>query len=141
MKNIDKVCIRETSESNIKFEEKKSKIVFQNLRRKCFSCIQVDGCAIKEGVKCDYMLIAQEDKMEYYIELKGCNIKHAVEQLEVTICQLSKDVQSSVKKAFVICIKNNYPSATVQLDVKRLKKKYHAELIIKETPYSYSLDG
>lgn len=140
MKNIDKACIKETSESNIKFEEKRSKIIFQNRQKKSYFRVQVDGCAIKEGVKCDNMLIGKENGDEYYIELKGCNVKHAVEQLEVTICKLSVDAQNMEKKAFVVCTKNNYPSSTIQLDVKKFKKKHHTELIIKETPCNYSLD-
>lgn len=138
MKDIDSVCVTETNQSNIKFEENKSKIVFKNSLREKIICIQVDGCVIKSGIRCDNMLIRQSG-IEYYIELKGCDVNHAIEQLEATINVLSKDVFSLPKFAFIVATK--YPAIDVKIQraTKLFKKKYNVELIVKNTPVTYSL--
>ena len=53
---IDEACVQCTTDSNIKFEERKKKIVFHNPHHKECLKIQVDGCAIKVGNKCDNLL-------------------------------------------------------------------------------------
>ncbi len=53
--------------------------------------IEVDGCAITEGRRCDWLILVQDRKPheEIYVELKGSKIHHAVEQLEAAIQKLS----------------------------------------------------
>lgn len=138
MKKIDEVCIRKTKESNIKFEEKKSKTVFQNLKHEVYYCIQVDGCAIKDGVKCDHML-ANDAGLEFYIELKGCDVNHAILQLEETIKKLSEDSACLPKKAFIISTRQPSVDVKIQNAKKRFYKNYNAELLVKNTPVFYSL--
>lgn len=47
----------------------------------------IDGYVIKDGIRCDKLLIALNDQkgMAVFVELKGSDIMHAVEQLEKTI--------------------------------------------------------
>lgn len=138
MKKVDEACIWKTNESNIKFEEKKSKIVFHNSKRALFYCIQVDGCAIKTGVKCDNML-ANDAGLEYYIELKGCDVDHAIIQLEETIKKLSEDYIDWPKKAFIISTRQPAIDVKIQNAKKRFRKNYNAELLVKNTPVDYLL--
>lgn len=135
---IDKRCITETTQSNLKFEENKSKIVFINSSREKVACIQVDGCAIQSGVRCDNMLIVPSG-IEYYIELKGGDVNHAIEQLETTIKLLSKDALSLQKFAFIVATK--YPAIDIKIQKakKFFKKKYNTDLIVKNTPASHLL--
>ncbi|WP_455664450.1 hypothetical protein [Phocaeicola sp.] len=138
MKQIDEACIRKTNESNIKFEEKKSKIIFQNPKRDTFYCIQVDGCAIKTGVKCDNML-TNDEGLEFYIELKGCDVDHAIIQLEETIKKLSEDYRSWPKKAFIISTRQPAIDVKIQNAKKRFQKNYNTELLVRNTPYNYPM--
>ena len=69
MKNVPSICITETNQSVIKFEEKKSVVKFNNPQRLVYKCVSVDGCALKEGVKCDNMLCSADEREEHYIEL------------------------------------------------------------------------
>lgn len=138
MKGIDELCIRKTNESNIKFEERKSKIVFQNLRRDVYYCIQVDGCAIKNGVRCDNML-TDDNGMEFYIELKGCDVNHAILQLEETIKQLSEDYANLPKKAFIVSTRQPSVDVKIQNAKKKFYKYYNAELLVKNTPVTFVL--
>lgn len=51
----------------------------------------VDGVIIKEGCKCDKLLLSRDTAddnswFSHFIELKGSDVNHAIEQLEATIC-------------------------------------------------------
>ncbi len=140
MNKIDLKCIECKSDKYIKLEENKSKVTFHNPSQKQYECIKVDGCAITDGVRCDYLLRRNEEELEYFIELKGCDVGHAISQLRASIKQLSSDAAKKAKTAFVISTKP-YPltNATVQLAMKEFKTKFNALLVVKRTPYIYNL--
>lgn len=138
MIEVNDTCIRTTDESNIKFEENKSKIIFQNPGRQVYQCVQVDGCVLKTGIRCDNML-TNDAGLEFYIELKGCDVDHGIEQLEATILQLSKDYKNWPKKAFLISTRQPSIDVKIQNAKKRFFKKYKAELLVKNSPIYYPL--
>lgn len=45
---------------------------------------QIDGNVIKQGNRCDYLLMNETKKIAYLIELKGSDLVKAAEQLEAT---------------------------------------------------------
>ena len=45
---------------------------------------KIDGTVIKNGNRCDYLLINEEKRIAYLIELKGSDLVKAAEQLEAT---------------------------------------------------------
>ena len=94
----------------------------------------MDGCAITDGIRCDYLLRRSEEELEYFIELKGCNVGHAIDQLRASIKQLSADVTKKAKMAFVISTKP-YPltNSTVQLAMKEFKTKFNSLLLVNNT--------
>ncbi len=55
---------------------------------------QIDGMVILEGNKCDFLLMNEEKKTAYLIELKGSDLTKAVLQLENTERALAKDLYS-----------------------------------------------
>lgn len=75
-------CINITNASVIKFEEKGKSIVFNNPKRLNYKKVQVDGCTINKGARCDKLLLSEDEREEYFVELKGSDIKHAIEQIE-----------------------------------------------------------
>ena len=95
-------CIEQTSNPLIVFKEKKAKITFQNTSRKEYQSVTVDGCVIKEGNKCDFLLVSNEYGDQYFVELKGENVNHAVEQLETSMEQLMDKRKNVIHKAFVV---------------------------------------
>lgn len=56
---------------------------------------RIDGCVVtsKNVKKCDFLLLNDEKKNAYLIELKGTNIMRAIEQLESTERMLENDLQ------------------------------------------------
>lgn len=140
MRKIDSKCVECRNESYITFAENKSKLTFCNPQHKEYEAILVDGCAIKEGIRCDYMLRRDEERLEYFIELKGCDIGHAINQLRESIKQLSEDAAKKTKTAFIVATKP-MPLTTgrIQQAMKEFKMKFSASLVIKRTPYICNL--
>lgn len=141
MIQINQACIEKTTDSQIKFEERKKKIIFKNPERKECLKIQIDGCAIKEGDKCDNLLKegkTDQQGTEYYVELKGEDVKHALEQIKRTIQIIHND--ASPIMAFIICT-NVSPSLSTRIQQFKvqLKKKYNATLTIKERQYECNI--
>jgi len=141
MRGIDENCIQKTDDSNIKFEENGKKIVFVNSKKLICHKIQVDGCAIKIGVRCDKLLkvgdLNKEGK-EYYVELKGTDVVHAVDQIYSSIGVLHND--KSPIEAFII-FSNMSPkfSSKIQLAKSKLKRDYNATLSLYERVYTTKL--
>ena len=54
------------------------------------SAYQVDDNLIKEGIRCDFLLLNNTLHEAYYVELKGSDIRHAMEQIKQTVIRLSK---------------------------------------------------
>lgn len=134
MKRFRDECVTSTADSSIKFEEKKKVMVFRNPERKGCLKVKVDGCQITEGPKCDHLLVEEQTANEYFVELKGVNVGHALEQLDVTMSKLSdKGNQAKRVKAFVVCT-NVAPQAStvIQKYQKKFRALHHADLLIRE---------
>ena len=138
MKNQVTTCIHSTTDSQIKLEEKGRKIIFRNPQRLTYKVVQVDGCTLKEGIKCDKLLLSADEQEERYVELKGVDVLHAIQQIETTIDRLGEF--DTHRHAYVICT-NVSPAYTTQIQRKHLlfKKKYKSELLVRERQLTVSL--
>lgn len=124
------VCTQEVTDKRLVVNERKCKCIFLNPNQHLLTKVYVDGCQIIEGVKCDY-LILDHCHNEYFVELKGKDLSHAVKQLEATIQQLS-DKNSTVKKqAIIVSSRNPSNDTSIQRAKVIFKKKYNVELISK----------
>jgi hypothetical protein len=138
MRNVPSVCITETNQSVIKFEENKSVVKFNNPKRLTYKMVAVDGCALTEGVKCDNLLCSADEQEERFVELKGQNIKHAIEQLATTIVKLGEF--NSRRYAYVSCTKVAPLIRTdIQAALLRFKKDFNATLLVKTSPIEVNL--
>lgn len=127
-------CRTDSSQKLFTFEEKKSKLTLENVDQVISTKILVDGCEINdETIRCDYMLLAKG--IEFYIELKGQDLVHAINQIKATIKRLSADVKSKNKKAYIICTRSPLSSTQIQNIKFDLLKNYNSDLQIKSTPY------
>ena len=138
MKNVDKACICSTKDSQIKFEENKRKIIFLNPSNHRYKKVKVDGCAIKTGQKCDDLLISQDEHEEHFVELKGVDIMHAIDQLEQTILKIGEFDDN--RHSYIICT-NVAPAYTTTIPKKQkyFRQKYKSELLIKEKQWTVKL--
>ncbi len=137
-------CERITKAPIIPLEEKQSKIIFENPTKLEVCVLRVDHTekdegAIKDGIRCDYALTAEKIEAEFYIELKGRDIKHAFEQLEITLQQISQDPQNHPKCCFVISTRCTLTGTEIQKMTKLMKQRYNARLTIKNRQHLYVL--
>ena len=128
-------CETENSNSNIVITDSgsknnRSKFRLDNPQRASIRVVQVDDCAITKGIRCDYLLILL-DGQELYIELKGSDVRHAVEQIVESINQLTCHQQCTFKWCFIASTRCPINSTEIQILKKKFKKNYNAKLIIK----------
>lgn len=132
MRNVADVCVQPTTDSKIKFEENKRKIIFLNPERLSYKKVQVDGCVINDkGMRCDKLLVSDNENEERYVELKGTDVMHAIDQLEATIQRIGEFYGN--RHAYVIST-NVAPAynTKIQMKAKYFRKKYHSGLLVKE---------
>jgi hypothetical protein len=63
-----------------------------NRKRKLVTQYQIDGVVIKDGNKCDFLVMNEETSNAYLIELKGSDMVHAAKQLDETAKKLASQL-------------------------------------------------
>lgn len=137
-------CERVCSDPNISVSDSgsrnnRSKFRLHNPKRSSIKIVQVDDCVIKEGMRCDYLIILSNNQ-EIYIELKGSNVKHAVEQISRSIDLLTCNCNSIVKLCFISSTRCPINSAEIQNLKKKIRRKYNAKLTIKNGEIIHTCD-
>jgi hypothetical protein len=120
-------------------EENKRKITLVNEVEEPVKIVEVDGCKITKGNRCDWLFVHINNQAEIFVELKGSDIKHACLQIETTIHQLTMDLEK-LKYAIVVCSRVS-PSInpTIQTFKKKFKKRLRAFLIIRQKECCFDL--
>lgn len=124
-------CREELTITKIKVEEKGKQAIFLNPDKEIFYRVRIDKCIVKEQTACDWMV----EKKEYggvLIELKGCDVSHAIDQIEAAFIILKTRKILPPKSAALIICKNppSHPSFTTKLQrtKNKLLKSYKAPL-------------
>ena len=120
MNNLKQNCHYTTSDRRKVLSENRSRFEFDNASGRDYCIVVVDNCQIEGNTsRCDYAAIIGE--WEYYIELKGKDIKKAVGQIESTIKKLSVNYSAQKKKSFVISSRSPLSSSSIQVIRKRMR--------------------
>lgn len=132
-----------TKDSNIKFEEQKSKITFVNKSKKSCLKVDVDGGVIPSNTRsarCDKLLVEESALLFCFVELKGGDIEHAIEQLEASLKNPKLNPEFAQRKLAFVVGKNHFPASSplIQKGMKKISS-LNAKLIVVNTPASYSL--
>jgi len=124
MKSADgRECSSFVRQKNIPlFGKRTTKLYLLNPQERKVERIEVDGCAITDGLRCDWLVVINDSLKheENYVELKGSKIDHAVEQLKATINKLSADRARLAKRCLVVL--NRCPMTGT--DVQKYKDKF-----------------
>ncbi len=115
----------------------KSKFRIDNPKKLKIRVIKVDNCVIKQGIRCDYLVILP-NSLEIYIELKGKDIGHAAEQIEASIKKLTVSL-SAKKLCFIASTRCPLTSPQIQKLKKNFKRDYNATLTIKNGEITHKL--
>lgn len=126
----------------IKMEERKKKIVFQNTSRFPYYKIQIDGgvCQDQE-LKCDQLLRSMDFYRDYFVELKGDDVHHAVKQLLATVQRFHTKRSKCRIWALAITTAAAPRTDTTVMHTQAQLKRYNATLLIKRSPAVYNLDA
>ena len=140
MIEIPSICVARTTDSNIVFRENKARICFLNSNRKPYDRITVDGCVIREGNKCDFLLASCEFGDQYFVELKGENLEHAIMQLESTFTKLLDSRESVVRRAFVVSSNSGMRISPHRQQLEKRFKKQGVDLYFFHSHTVYNLE-
>jgi hypothetical protein len=132
-------CTEETKNPIIVLEEKGKKMIFRNDERKTVKKIAVDGCAVVQGSKCDFLVISDES-YELFVELKGTDIAYACEQLSASIKTLGTNPTQKAKHSFVIGSRIA-PAITTRIQIQqaRFKRDFNCTLVVKGQQFEFNL--
>jgi hypothetical protein len=133
-------CEQLKTDPKIVLQENQSKITLENPQRQKICLLEVDDCAITAGVRCDYALTASTIEEEFYIELKGRDVKHAVNQIEATIQQISANPTKHPKICFVISTRCPLSGQDIQKLQLKMKRAFNARLEFHKLQFAYKLN-
>ncbi len=107
--------------------ENKRSFRIKNSSKKEINEVRVDGCLIKGGKRCDwlYEIECKGVKEVFYVELKGKDLNHALEQILETIkyCDKTQNHNSCKKRAYIVLSRYPKEDSSIQKRKKELYKK------------------
>jgi len=136
-------CSTQSKASKIKVEEKGKQAIFLNPENVIFTRTRIDGCLVKETTACDWLVI-KGDTDRVIVELKGCDVSHALDQVEATFTHLAAlNLLSGKVAALIVCRRpSSHPVFTTKLQrlKDRLSKKYRAPLHVVGSNREFLID-
>ena len=109
--------------------KKTTKLCLLNPQERDIEQVEVDGCAITDGLRCDWLVRINDRQPheEIYVELKSSQVYHAVDQLEATIKKLSADRVRLAKRCLIVFRGNPMVRTDVQQNKVKFRKNFNAK--------------
>lgn len=141
--SLPKNSCETTKDLKIKFEENKSKIIFENPRRKSCLKVNVDGGVFQKGTaqtRCDKLLVEEATPLFCFVELKGQNTEKAINQLMASLQEPLLNPKLNQRKiAFVVGNNLNPLSSTMMQTKQKAFHKLGADLKIQNSPVTFKI--
>ena len=118
-------CVKNTKQSIITLKEKRAKIYLRNSKQHSIKIITVDGCLPFTGARCDFLIISSTDYC--FIELKGSDISHALQQIKATMAEIEMD-ETMRKNAIVVFVANAFRDSAMNRHILNFKRKLNTSL-------------
>ncbi len=132
-------CIEHLHESRIKVEEKGKSAVFLNPQRLEVLRVKVDGCLRTNTIASDW-IVASPDCGDIVIELKGCDVSRAIDQIIATLAfWRNHELCSTSQSALIVC--SRYPRFDTKLQrgkVKLQKKNVFLRVESRNLEYEFT---
>ena len=96
----------------------------------CCAGFQVDGYIITEGFRCDKLAVIEKENdqwTEIFVELKGSDILHAIEQLEATL-QHEIFRHKGVDRRLARVVGHSFPSNKSDTRIEKAKIRFLQQL-------------
>jgi len=119
-----KKCNNVINDKNIVVKENGREFRIKNSSNIEINRVKVDGCFIKSGNRCDYLFEVLSKSRVLYIELKGKDIQHALEQIDATIKHCKDIHKNFIKECYIVA--SRVPKETTKTQM--LKRKFKSSL-------------
>jgi len=125
-------CAYQSTNKIITAEEHKRKLTLNNPNQKTITKIQVDGCLkITSGKRCDFMFeIDQPTTHVIYLELKGCDVAKAYEQLISTLYLFKEKHKNCKKECHIVASRVPKAGTKIQQLKVKMQKETMAKLVV-----------
>ncbi|HIE5512656.1 TPA: hypothetical protein ACXNQL_001891 [Stenotrophomonas maltophilia] len=129
---IPVACVSNTSERIVKVAEARSThATFENDARAEYKLIRFDGCVINNALACDW-IVEKAAVGRVAVELKGSDVKHAVDQIAAALQFLKNNGLTDLKLgALVVCTRAPASDTTIQRLKEMLARKFNVPLQVK----------
>lgn len=109
-------CTTTVRDRIVKVNEKRSSFELENKKRAKIDKILVDGCLITGHVtRCDWILhVRDQPEIAYFVELKGCDLKRAVNQLSETLKHTRAQFADVERRCFAVTTKVPKAGTSIQ---------------------------
>lgn len=92
LKSFESLCSKNASQIISRDKRDSQYHKGKNVAKEYVTHYQIDGVVIKVGNKCDFLLMNEDKKTAYLIELKGSDLVKAAEQLDATKKALKQEL-------------------------------------------------
>lgn len=118
------------SEALIKITDpKSSNFIIKNNDTKKIIEVYYDGNIVKQETACDRILICDENENISTVELKGSDLKHAMEQIEMTYAR--ENLKNFKKRKTAVIVYSHSPAnmnSSRQIFSEKMRKNFNAKV-------------
>jgi hypothetical protein len=127
------------SEIVLKDKRASSKYVGLNPNNKLHICRhRIDSVIIKDGSKCDYLLLNMANSKAYFVELKGHDVNQAAKQIRTAIEILEPKLKQFIIYARIVTTRINNTDIRGS-DYQKLQKQVQNRLVVKNVQMKENL--
>lgn len=127
------MCTSSQNGSIIAVKDAGKSFALKNPAKKNVHVTRVDGCAITSGIRCDYFYFLSSSR-EIFVELKGADIRKAINQIAASIPKLTKGAQAA-RAGVVVASRVPRADTSTQIAMANIRRHYLYRLIIRTGPH------
>lgn len=119
---------------NISISENRKKYLLHNDLRNNMAVFHVDGAMVqdKNTIKCDNLVLDTTGMKAIFVELKGTDLAHALQQINQTIDMMRDDIPNCTKYARIVTSnRTNVPNIRANPEYIKLYKKANVKVSAK----------
>ncbi len=116
---------------NISISENRKKYLLHNDLRNNMAVFHVDGAMVqdKNTIKCDNLVLDTTGMKAIFVELKGTDLAHALQQINQTIDMMRDDISNCTKYARIVTSnRTNVPNIRANPEYIKLYKKANVKV-------------
>jgi hypothetical protein len=131
-------CLDKHRKPEFEVKEHRSVVIFGNPGLRAILQITIDDCVLKEGERCDWLIIVNGNDLSILVELKGSDIDKAYRQLKTSHQKLTEHLKRH--KTWIVSYSGSPRfNTTIQNLTLRARKDHGSRLLVENSPYLHVL--